>query len=86
MRNIVPMLMTGAIPLGISSADVQAASNHLKVTQIKVCLTSIGWCTHYMLATIACAMASIAILAMVTANADMPVAALSVGNVTIAPL
>jgi hypothetical protein len=35
MRNIVVMLMTGAIPIGIASADVHAASNHLKVTQIR---------------------------------------------------
>jgi hypothetical protein len=50
MRNIVLMLMTEPIPLGIASAEVQAASSHLKVTQIKVYLTSIGWCTDYTLA------------------------------------
>jgi hypothetical protein len=45
MRIIFLMLMTRAIPLGIAGADVHAASN--QVTQIKVCLTSIGWCTDY---------------------------------------
>ncbi len=48
MRKIVLVLMTAAIPLGIASADVHAASKRLKVTQIKVCLTSIGWCSDYM--------------------------------------
>ncbi|MGE5260018.1 MAG: hypothetical protein ACM3MH_03970 [Actinomycetota bacterium] len=50
MRKLVLVLMTAAVPFGIASANVQAASNHLKVTQIKVCLTPIGWCTDYTLA------------------------------------
>jgi hypothetical protein len=49
MRNIVLILMT-ALPLGVASAEVHAASNRLKVTQIKVCLTSIGYCSDYTLA------------------------------------
>lgn len=48
MRKIVLVLMTAAMPLGIASTDLHAASNHLKAVQIKVCLTSIGWCSDYM--------------------------------------
>jgi hypothetical protein len=48
MRKIVLVLTAAAISLGIASANVHAASNRLKVTQIKVCLTSIGWCSDYM--------------------------------------
>jgi hypothetical protein len=47
MRKIVLALATAAISLGIAGATVQAASNRLKVTQIKVCLTSIGYCSDY---------------------------------------
>jgi hypothetical protein len=48
MRKIVLVLTIAAISLGVASADLQAASNRLKVTQIKVCLTSIGWCSNFM--------------------------------------
>jgi hypothetical protein len=48
MRKLVLVVITAAILLGIVGADVHAASNRLKVTQIKVCLTGIGWCSDYM--------------------------------------
>ena len=48
MSKIVPMLVAMAIPLGVASADVHAASKLSRVTQIKVCLTSIGWCSNFM--------------------------------------
>jgi hypothetical protein len=47
MRKIVLLLMTAAIPLGMVSAHVHAASKLSRVSQVKVCLTSIGWCRDF---------------------------------------
>ena len=47
MSKIVLVLMAVAMPLGILSADVHAASKLSRVHQIKVCLTSIGWCSDF---------------------------------------
>ena len=48
MIRILVIFFAMAIPLAIVSADVRAASNLFRVTQMKVCLTSIGWCSDYM--------------------------------------
>ncbi len=48
MRSVIIVPIMAAISLGIASADLQAASKLSRYTQIKVCLTSIGWCSDYM--------------------------------------
>ncbi len=48
MRRIILVLLVTAIPLCIVGADLHAASKLSRYTQIKVCLTSIGWCSDYM--------------------------------------
>ncbi len=48
MRKVVPVLIATAISLGIAGGDLHAASKLSRYTQIKVCLTSIGWCSDYM--------------------------------------
>jgi hypothetical protein len=47
MNKVVTVLVAMAIPLGMVSADVHAASKLSRVHQIKVCLTSIGWCSDF---------------------------------------
>jgi hypothetical protein len=48
MSKVVLVLIAMALPLGVASADVHAASKLTRYGQMKVCLTNIGWCTDYM--------------------------------------